>query len=155
MKLRVWLGSAAILLGLLGTLASTSTVGAQGKLAGSIKADGSSTVFLISEAMAASFGKLHPDDQVAPQLPGSEGGEEIGVMDVADDIQGPQLNSTAHRCLCLRFKRHLVMPPARLEVRMDSLLPSFPVELLHPLCRFIPALSELPVTRAQSPRRAA
>src|SRR6266496_3558851 len=53
MKLRVWLGSAAILLGLLGTLASTSNVGAQGKLAGSIKADGSSTVFLISEAMAA------------------------------------------------------------------------------------------------------
>src|SRR5260370_11557744 len=34
-----------------------------------------------------------------------------------------QLNSSAHRCLCLRFKKHLTMSPARLEVRMDSLLP--------------------------------
>ena len=43
-----------------------------------------------------------------------------------------KLNSPAHRCLCLRFKRHLAMTPARLEVRMESLL-SFPVGLLHPL----------------------
>ncbi len=43
-----------------------------------------------------------------------------------------KLNSPAHRCLCLRFKPHLAMPPARLEARMDSLL-SFPVGLLHPL----------------------
>jgi hypothetical protein len=28
----------------------------------------------------------------------------------------------AHRCLCLRFKRHLARSPARLAVRMDSLL---------------------------------
>jgi transposase-like protein len=29
----------------------------------------------------------------------------------------------AHRCLYVRFKKHLTMSPARLEVRMDSLLP--------------------------------
>ena len=29
----------------------------------------------------------------------------------------------AHRCLCLRFNRHLTMSPARLEARMDSLFP--------------------------------
>ena len=43
-----------------------------------------------------------------------------------------KLNSPAHRYLCLRFKRHLAMPPARLKARMDSLL-SFPVGLFHPL----------------------
>src|SRR6267378_977490 len=43
-----------------------------------------------------------------------------------------KLNSPAHRYLCLRFKRHLTMPPARLKARMDSLL-SFPVGLFHPL----------------------
>jgi hypothetical protein len=40
--------------------------------------------------------------------------------------------SPAHWYLCLRFKRHLAIPPARLEARMDSLL-SFPVGLFHPL----------------------
>src|SRR6266478_2321021 len=43
-----------------------------------------------------------------------------------------KLNSPAHRYLCLRFKRDLAIPPARLEARMDSLL-SFPVGLFHPL----------------------
>jgi hypothetical protein len=43
-----------------------------------------------------------------------------------------KLNSPAHRYLCLRFKRHLAMSPARLKARMDSLL-SFPVGLFHPL----------------------
>jgi len=43
-----------------------------------------------------------------------------------------KLNSPAHRCLCLRFKRYLAMSPARLEARMDSLL-SFPVGRFHPL----------------------
>jgi hypothetical protein len=46
----------------------------------------------------------------------------------------PKLNSPAHRYLCLRFKRYLATPPARLEARMDSLL-SFPVGLFHPLQR--------------------
>jgi hypothetical protein len=43
----------------------------------------------------------------------------------------PKLNSSAHRYLCLRFKRYLVTSPARLEAGMDSLL-SFPVGLFHP-----------------------
>src|SRR6202171_1755960 len=43
-----------------------------------------------------------------------------------------KLNSPAPRYLCLRFKRHLAMPPARLEARMESLF-SFPVGLFHPL----------------------
>jgi hypothetical protein len=43
-----------------------------------------------------------------------------------------KLNSPAHRYLCLRFDRHLAVPPARLKARMDSLL-SLPVGLLHPL----------------------
>jgi len=34
-----------------------------------------------------------------------------------------KLNSPAHRYLCLRFKRDLAISPARLEARMDSLLP--------------------------------
>src|SRR5260370_41570808 len=42
-----------------------------------------------------------------------------------------KLNSPAHRYLCLRFKRHLTMSPARLEAGMDSLF-SFPVGLFHP-----------------------
>src|SRR5262245_57639237 len=43
-----------------------------------------------------------------------------------------KLNSPAHQYPCLRFNRHLTMPPARLEARMGSLL-SFPVGLFHPL----------------------
>jgi hypothetical protein len=43
-----------------------------------------------------------------------------------------KLNSPAHRYLYLRFKRHLAVPPARLEARMESLF-SFPVGLFHPL----------------------
>ena len=39
---------------------------------------------------------------------------------------------SADRYLCLRFKRDLAISPARLEARMDSLLP-FPVGLFHPL----------------------
>jgi len=34
-----------------------------------------------------------------------------------------KLDSRAHRSPCLRFNRHLAMPLARLEARMDSLLP--------------------------------
>src|SRR6267143_804737 len=34
-----------------------------------------------------------------------------------------KLNSPAHRYPCLRFKRHLAMPPARLRAKMESLSP--------------------------------
>ena len=55
-----------------------------------------------------------------------------GTESASCSIGFSKLNSPAHRYLCLRFKRHLAMPPARLKARMDSLL-SFPVGLFHPL----------------------
>ena len=47
----------------------------------------------------------------------------LGMESASCSIGFSQLNSPAHQCLCLRFKRHLAVSPARLEVRMDSLLP--------------------------------
>src|SRR5260221_10929190 len=47
----------------------------------------------------------------------------LGTESASCSIGFSKLNSPAHRCLCLRFKKHLTMSPARLEVRMDSLLP--------------------------------
>src|SRR5258708_1763611 len=56
----------------------------------------------------------------------------LGMESASCSIGFSKLNSPAHRYLCLRFKLHLAMSPARLEARMDSLL-SFPVGLFHPL----------------------
>src|SRR6266478_1639403 len=56
----------------------------------------------------------------------------LGRESASCSIGFSKLNSPAHRYLCLRFKLHLAMSPARLEARMDSLL-SFPVGLFHPL----------------------
>jgi len=56
----------------------------------------------------------------------------IGMESASCSIGFSKLNSPAHRYLCLRFKRHLAVSPARLEARMVSLL-SFPVGLFHPL----------------------
>src|SRR3984893_4839769 len=56
----------------------------------------------------------------------------LGTESASCSIGFSKLNSPAHRYLCLRFKRHLAMSPARLEAKMDSLL-SFPVGLFHPL----------------------
>src|SRR5712691_7877630 len=56
----------------------------------------------------------------------------LGTESASCSIGFSKLNSPAHRYLCLRFKRHLAISPARLEARMDSLL-SFPVGLFHPL----------------------
>src|SRR5215475_6895786 len=56
----------------------------------------------------------------------------IGTESASCSFGFSKLNSPAHQYLCLRFNRHLAMPPARLEARMDSLL-SFPVGLFHPL----------------------
>lgn len=58
-----------------GLLALTATGNAGGeKLAGSIKADGSSTVYLISEAMASNFTKLHPNVRISVAFSGTGGG---------------------------------------------------------------------------------
>jgi len=45
--------------------------------------------------------------------------ERVGVL----VLRFSKLNSPAHRCPCLRFKRHLAMPPARLRAKMESLSP--------------------------------
>src|SRR6266481_1167837 len=44
--------------------------------------------------------------------------ERVGVL----VLRFSKLNSPAHRYPCLRFKRHLAMPPARLRAKMESLL---------------------------------
>jgi hypothetical protein len=46
--------------------------------------------------------------------------ERVGVP----VLRFSKLNSPAHRYPCLRFKRHLAMPPARLRAKMESLSPS-------------------------------
>ena len=56
----------------------------------------------------------------------------LGMESASCSFVFSKLNSPAHRYPCLRFKRRLAIPPARLEARMDSLL-SFPVGLFHPL----------------------
>jgi hypothetical protein len=56
----------------------------------------------------------------------------LGKESASCSIGFSKLNSPAHRYLCLRFKRHLAVSPARLEAGMDSLF-SFPVGLFHPL----------------------
>ncbi len=45
--------------------------------------------------------------------------ERVGVL----VLRFSKLNSPAHRYPCLRFKRHLTMPPARLRAKMESLSP--------------------------------
>jgi hypothetical protein len=45
--------------------------------------------------------------------------ERVGVL----VLRFSKLNDLAHRCPCLRFKRHLAMPPARLRAKMESLSP--------------------------------
>jgi phosphate transport system substrate-binding protein len=55
-------------------LAAPVGLGQDSKLSGSIKADGSSTVFLITEAMAANFNKLHPNVKISVAFSGTGGG---------------------------------------------------------------------------------
>lgn len=57
------------------------------KLAGSIKIDGSSTVYLITEAMAAQFTKLHPSVKISVAFSGTGGGFKkfaSGEIDIND-----------------------------------------------------------------------
>src|SRR5208283_517671 len=48
----------------------------------------------------------------------------------------------AHRYLCLRFACRLTTTGARLEARMESLLPSCRALASPTICRFIPALPD-------------
>ena len=64
------------------------------KLAGSVKIDGSSTVFPISEAMAEEFRKINPDVKVTVGESGTTGGMkkfvpgEIDIADASRPIRG-------------------------------------------------------------------
>jgi phosphate transport system substrate-binding protein len=69
------------------TLAFCSRAAAQEKLTGEIKADGSSTVYLITEAMVANFKKLHPHVNISLGISGTGGGFKkfaAGEIDIAD-----------------------------------------------------------------------
>jgi phosphate transport system substrate-binding protein len=74
------------------TLAATTLSSyAGGKLAGSIKVDGSSTVYLITEVMAAQFNKLHPDVRISVAFSGTGGGFKkfaAGETDISDASRG-------------------------------------------------------------------
>ena len=61
--------------------------------------------------------------------------ERVGVL----VLRFSKLNSPAHRYPCLRFKRHLAMPPARLRAKMESLLLSCRTLSFPATCRFSPA----------------
>jgi len=68
-------------------LTALGGVAAQEKLTGSIKVDGSSTVYLITEAMATQFNKLHPDVKISVAFSGTGGGFKkfaAGETDISD-----------------------------------------------------------------------
>ncbi len=74
--------------GLAVAVLSTDLAQAQNqKLTGSIKVDGSSTVYLITEAMASNFKKVHPDVKIAVGISGTGGGFKkfaAGETDISD-----------------------------------------------------------------------
>jgi hypothetical protein len=61
---------------------------------------------------------LARDYRVTVMLPSSNQ-ERVGVL----ILRFSKLNSPARRYPCLRFKRHLAMPPARLRAKRESLSP--------------------------------
>jgi phosphate transport system substrate-binding protein len=74
--------------------------GAQERLSGAIKADGSDTVFLITEAMAAQFNKLHPEVKISVAFSGTGGGFKkfaAGEIDIADASR-PMNKDEAKKC---------------------------------------------------------
>src|SRR6267143_5065025 len=64
--------------------------------------------------------------------------ERVGVLVLCFS----KFNSPAHRYPCLRFKRHLAMPPARLRAKMESLLLSCGTLSFPTTRRFNPALPD-------------
>src|SRR5262245_7235248 len=58
----------------LGVALTASYATQPGKLSGEIKADGSSTVYLITEAVADNFRKAHPDVNISVGISGTGGG---------------------------------------------------------------------------------
>lgn len=84
------------------TLLGLSLGGAQAgdKLTGMIKVDGSSTVYLITEAMAANFKKLHPGVNISVGIAGTGGGFKkfaAGETDI-NDASRPIKPAEADNC---------------------------------------------------------
>jgi phosphate transport system substrate-binding protein len=69
-----WLASAGVALGLLGAACGGGETG--GGLSGTIAADGSSTVFPITQAVAEEFNAAQPDVQISVGVSGTGGGFE-------------------------------------------------------------------------------
>ena len=79
--------AATLLVGCGGKTEEKKPAAAGKKLAGSVKIDGSSTVFPISEAMAEEFRKINPDVKVTVGESGTTGGMKKfvpGEIDIAD-----------------------------------------------------------------------
>jgi phosphate transport system substrate-binding protein len=71
----------------LGAVLTTSEALAQDKLKGAIKVDGSSTVYLVTEAVAVNFKKLHPRVDISIGISGTGGGFKkfaAGETDIND-----------------------------------------------------------------------
>jgi phosphate transport system substrate-binding protein len=82
--MRIW---TKLLLAALCVGMAAQAADAQDKLKGDIKIDGSSTVYLITEAMAANFKKLHPDVNISVGISGTGGGFKkfaAGETDISD-----------------------------------------------------------------------
>jgi phosphate transport system substrate-binding protein len=97
MKLSTQLCGAALLLGLLAPMASTQE---RKNLTGEIKIDGSSTVYLITEAVATNFKKLHPGVNITVGISGTGGGFKkfsAGETDISDASR-PIKDAEATKC---------------------------------------------------------
>ncbi|MCS7046746.1 MAG: PstS family phosphate ABC transporter substrate-binding protein [Gemmataceae bacterium] len=80
--------------------AGSSLAAGDDKLVGSIKADGSSTVYLITEAMASKFTKLHPGVKISVAFSGTGGGFKkfaSGETDIANASR-PIKPAEAEKC---------------------------------------------------------
>jgi len=87
MKRKMQIAIGAVTLTAVCVMAMTRGALAQEKLRGDIKIDGSSTVYLITEAMATNFKKLHPDVNISVGIAGTGGGFKkfaSGETDISD-----------------------------------------------------------------------
>jgi phosphate transport system substrate-binding protein len=96
MKVRQGLGLLGICGGLLITAAGMA---ATGELKGEIKADGSSTVYLITEAMATNFKRAHPGVNISVGISGTGGGfkkfgaGETDISNASRPIKPPEIEN--------------------------------------------------------------
>jgi phosphate transport system substrate-binding protein len=87
MKLTYKLQAVMSVLAAIGIFSLPISVNAQEKLKGEIKIDGSSTVYLITEAVATNFKKLNPDVSISVGISGTGGGFKkfaSGETDISD-----------------------------------------------------------------------